>query len=197
MRIVAGRFRGRELKAPKGRTTRPTASRAREGLFNILAHGGAGLGGAQIIEGSVVLEAFAGTGAFSFEALSRGAALATLLDLDEGALDAARDNARALGVREQAHILRMDAVRPRTAERKYDLVFLDPPYGSKLGGKALQALARKGWIADGAVAIIEVAAKEDFHPPAGFEAVSERSFGAARFVFMRFDAAAASAAENA
>lgn len=187
MRIVAGRFRGRALTAPKGRTTRPTAARAREGLFNILAHGGFGEGGGSVLADAIVLEAFAGTGAFSFEALSRGAAMATLLDLDEAALDAARDNARALGLREDAHVLRMDALRPRKGDRLHDLVFLDPPYGSKLGAKAMAALAHKGWIAVGALVIIEVAAKEDFQPPAGFAPLSERSFGAARFVLMRYD----------
>jgi len=186
VRIVAGRHKGRSLKAPKGRTTRPTAARAREGLFNILAHGGYGTDGGSVIAGARVLEAFAGTGAFAFEALSRGAASATLLDLDENAVEAARENARALGERETAHIVRMDAVRPRAGRAVHDLVFLDPPYGSKLGSRALQALAAKGWIAPGALVIIEVADREEFVPPAGFEALAERSFGAARFVLMRF-----------
>lgn len=186
MRIVAGRHKGRGLKAPRGRATRPTAARAREGLFNMLAHGGYGAHGDSVIAGAHVLEAFAGTGAFAFEALSRGAAAATLLDLDEKALEAARENAKALGERESAHVLRMDAVRPRAGRVAHDLVFLDPPYGSKLGTRALQALAAKGWIAPGALVIIEVADREEFVPPAGFEALAERSFGAARFVLMRF-----------
>src|SRR5690606_21781249 len=122
MRIVAGRHRGRTLRAPKGRATRPTAARAREGLFNILAHGGFGAGGGSVIEGARVLEAFAGTGAFAFEALSRGAASATLLDLDENAVEAARENARALGERDSAHVVRMDAVRPRAGRVRHDLV---------------------------------------------------------------------------
>jgi 16S rRNA (guanine966-N2)-methyltransferase len=190
MRIVAGRHRGRILKSPRGRATRPTAARAREGLFNILAHGGFGTDGGSVLDGARVLEAFAGTGAFTFEALSRGAASATLLDLNEDALEAARTNAKALGEREAAHVLRMDAVRPRTAEAAHDLVFLDPPYGLKLGAKALMALAAKGWIAPGALVIIEVGAKEDFAPPAGFGVIEERRFGAARFVLMRFEGTA-------
>jgi 16S rRNA (guanine966-N2)-methyltransferase len=140
-----------------------------------------------------VLEAFAGTGAFAFEALSRGAESATLLDLNEDALEAARANAKALGEREVAHVLRMDAVRPRRAEAAHDLVFLDPPYGLKVGAKALMALAAKGWIEAGALVIIEVGAKEDFAPPAGFVAIDERRFGAARFVLMRFEGTAAAA----
>lgn len=186
MRIVAGRHRGRTLAAPKGRATRPTAARAREGLFNILAHGGHGIDGGSAIEDASVLDAFAGTGAFAFEALSRGAASATLLDLDQNAVKAARANARTLGETDTTNIFRMDAVRPRAAHGVHDLVFLDPPYGSKLGTRALQALGAKGWIQTGALVIIEVGAKEDFTPPPGFTGITERSFGAARFVLMRF-----------
>lgn len=186
MRVIAGRHKGRTLAAPKGRKTRPTAARAREGLFNILAHGGYGTGGGSVLAGADVLEAFAGSGAFAFEALSRGARSATLLDLDALAVDTARDNAVRLGEKETTRILRMDATRPRAGRIAHDLVFLDPPYGSKLGAKALQALAAKGWIAPGALVIAEVASDESFTPPPGFEGVEERSFGAARFVLMRF-----------
>jgi len=186
MRVIAGRHKGRTLAAPKGRKTRPTAARAREGLFNILAHGAFGADGGSVLAGAVVLEAFAGSGAFAFEALSRGARSATLLDLDQLAVDTARDNATKLGEKGTTRILRMDATRPRTGRIAHNLVFLDPPYGSKLGAKALQALAAKGWIAAGALVIAEVAADETFVPPPGFEAMGERSFGAARFVLMRF-----------
>lgn len=187
MRIVAGRHKGRGIDAPRGRNTRPTSARAREGLFNILAHGGYGAGGGSVFDGAHVLEAFAGTGAFALEALSRGAAQATMLDLDPAALDVARSNAEKLGERDATHILRMDATRPRTARASHDLVFLDPPYGSKLGAKALAALARKGWIVKDAVVIMEVAADEEFDPPQGFAALTERAFGAARFIIMRFE----------
>lgn len=186
MRIIAGRHRGRNLVAPKGRATRPTADRAREGLFNMLAHGGHGPNGVSAINGVVVLEAFAGTGAFAFEALSRGAAFATLLDVSELAVGAARVNAARLGEDERTSIRRMDAIRPRAPDRAHGLVFADPPYGSALGARAFKALARKGWILPGALAIAEVGAKEAFDPPSGFELLTERTFGAARFFFMRY-----------
>ncbi len=186
MRIIAGRHKGRNLAAPKGRATRPTAARAREGLFNMLAHGGYGPGRGSAIPDAVVLEAFAGTGAFAFEALSRGAAHATLLDLSAPALEAARANAECLGEQERTAIGRMDAAHPGASERSHGLVFLDPPYGSGLGETALTALSRKGWIGTGALVIVEIGAKEPFIPPARFEPVTERSFGAARFVLMRY-----------
>ncbi len=186
MRIIAGRHKGRNLAAPKGQKTRPTAAQAREGLFNMLAHGGYGPDGGSVFNDARVLDAFAGTGAFAFEALSRGAEAATLLDLDAIAADAARDNAKALG--ETAHIVicRMDATRPGEASAAHGLVFLDPPYGAGLAALALGALAAKGWIAERALVVVEVAKAEVFSPPDGFTLVTERVFGAARFVLMRY-----------
>ncbi len=106
-------------------------------------------------------------------------------------MDVARDNAVTLGEQEATEIRRMDALRPRKAQRAHDLVFLDPPYGSKLAAKALAALAAKGWIAADALVIVEVAAKEDFAAPAGFTPLTERVFGAARFVLLRHGGGAA------
>ena len=189
MRIIAGRHKGRSLAAPKGRATRPTADRAREGLFNMLAHGGYGPGGGSAIAGAVVLDGFAGTGAFAFEALSRGAAFATLLDLSEAALDAARANAETLGERGNTSIRRMDATRPRAPDRTHGLVFVDPPYGTGAAQTALNALARRGWLEPDTLAVAEIAAKEQLKPPVGFDILTERTFGAARFVIMRYHAA--------
>jgi 16S rRNA (guanine966-N2)-methyltransferase len=184
MRIVAGKHRGRVLAAPKGRDTRPTSARAREALFNILAHGDFGDGSP--LDDAIVLDAFAGTGAFAFEALSRGAASATLLDTDRAALAAAKANAEALKESERVAIRARDATRPGRAERVHSLVFLDPPYGKGLAEAALAALAANGWIADGALVIAEIGAKESLVPPAGFVMRDERTYGAAKFAIMRY-----------
>ncbi|MGE5537397.1 MAG: 16S rRNA (guanine(966)-N(2))-methyltransferase RsmD [Gemmatimonas sp.] len=184
MRIVAGRHRGRVLAAPKGRDTRPTAARAREALFNILAHGD--FGDRAPLDEAIVLDAFAGTGAFAFEALSRGAAFATLLDTDRAALAAAKSNAIALKETANVAIEPRDAIRPGRATRAHTLVFLDPPYGKDLAAPTLGALANNGWIAGGALVIAEIGAKEDLAPPDGFTALDERIYGAAKFVLMRY-----------
>jgi 16S rRNA (guanine966-N2)-methyltransferase len=186
VRIVAGKHRGRVLAAPKGRDTRPTAARAREALFNILVHAGLGTGGDSPLDDAIVLDAFAGTGAFAFEALSRGAASATLLDSDRAALAAAKANAQALKETDAVAILARDATRPGRADRAHTLVFFDPPYGKGLAETALAALAAGGWIADAALVIAEIGAKESFAPPEGFSLLDERSYGAAKFVLMRY-----------
>jgi 16S rRNA (guanine966-N2)-methyltransferase len=186
MRIVAGRHRGKILRAPVGRAVRPTSDRARQALFDILVHHdfGAGAGGAFKLEGARVCDAFCGTGALGLEALSRGAAHAVFMDSDRSALDMARDNARALGEDQRAKFVLADATRPPRSDAPCSLVFVDPPYGSGLAAPALNALAKAGWLADGAVAVVEIAAREDFAAPEGFEVLEERRVGAGRFVIV-------------
>ena len=123
MRVIAGRFGGRRLSAPRGARTRPTADRVREALFSVLGD----------LEGARVLDLFAGSGALGLEALSRGAAAATFVDSAPAALRALRDNLSALEIgAEAAEVRRADARAflrsARKAGRQYDLVFLDPPY---------------------------------------------------------------------
>lgn len=184
MRIIAGTHRGRRLRAPEA-GTRPTADRVREAVFNILAHG---MAGAVIAEASV-LDVFAGSGALGLEALSRGAAHATFMDDDDAAIACVRANVKALGAEADAILLDLDATRPppppMAAQAPCSLVFLDAPYGSGLAPPALTALTVKGWIAEGAVCVVEVAAREEFAAPEGFETLEERTYGAARVVFLR------------
>jgi 16S rRNA (guanine966-N2)-methyltransferase len=120
MRVIAGAYGGRELVAPRGRATRPTSDRVREALFSILAD----------VRGARVLDLFAGSGALAIEAVSRGAAEATLVDSALPPIEAIRRNLAALDI--QAEIVRSPALRflegARDRARQYDLVFLDPPY---------------------------------------------------------------------
>jgi 16S rRNA (guanine966-N2)-methyltransferase len=185
MRIVAGRHRGRKLVAPEGADVRPTSDRAREALFNILGHGRFAAASGPAWQDAVVLDAFAGTGAVGLEALSRGAAEAYFLENNRAALDALRHNVDALGETARAHIRNADATLPPRAAKPASLAFLDPPYRSGLGPPSLAALAQAGWLAPGALAVVEVSAKEDFAPPSGWETLDERRYGAARLVFLR------------
>ncbi len=108
MRIVAGEWRGRALVAPVGLGTRPTADRLRQALFDMLMH--AEWGGRAVIEGAVVLDVFAGTGALGLEALSRGAASACFIENDAAALRALRANVAACKAGDRAIVLAMDAI---------------------------------------------------------------------------------------
>jgi 16S rRNA (guanine966-N2)-methyltransferase len=195
MRIIAGRHRGRALEAPKGRAVRPTSDRAREALFDILAHGRFAEGPA--FAEARVLDAFAGTGALGLEALSRGATHASFIEKDRAALAALRANIAALGEERNAAVLPGDALRPPKAGAPTSLAFLDPPYGEEMAAAALAALAGAGWLAPGALAVVELAAKQDFKPPTGFAQLDERRYGAARLVFLRFGSAERRAQEPA
>jgi 16S rRNA (guanine(966)-N(2))-methyltransferase RsmD len=120
MRVIAGRYGGRQLTAPKGAATRPTADRVREALFSVLGD----------LSGLTVLDLFAGSGALGIEAVSRGAARAVFVERARAALTALRSNLDTLGIEAEVHD--MDArsfVRNASrAGHPYDLVFVDPPY---------------------------------------------------------------------
>jgi 16S rRNA (guanine966-N2)-methyltransferase len=185
IKVVGGKHRGRALATPEGLETRPTSSRARESLFNILAHANWRPDGTSPLVDARVLDAFAGSGALGIEALSRGAAHATFLDNDAKAIASIGENLRKLGETAAARVVRADATRPPPAREACDLVFLDPPYRSGNAGPALAALTEAGWLKPGAIATVELAGAEGLVPPSGFEAIDERRYGAAKIVILR------------
>jgi 16S rRNA (guanine966-N2)-methyltransferase len=185
MRIIAGKHRGRKLLAPEGGEVRPTAERAREALFDILAHGRLSEG-RPAYEDAQVLDAFAGTGAFGLEALSRGARRVTFIENDRAVRAVLMQNITALGETQNAAIVSGDATKPPLASGPCTLAFLDPPYRENLAPAALTALAKTGWLADGALVIVELAAREDAELPEGFTVLDERRYGAAKFIFLRY-----------
>jgi 16S rRNA (guanine966-N2)-methyltransferase len=189
LRIVGGVHRGRRLTAPPGEAVRPTSDRAREALFNILSHGDFAAAGLPF-GGRPVLDAFAGTGALGLEALSRGASAAAFIENGREALAALRHNVAALGEEDRAHVVAGDATRPPRAALVCTVALLDPPYRSGLAAPALSALAKAGWLMPDALAIVEVAAREELPVPAGFAVIDERVYGAARLVFLRYESAA-------
>jgi 16S rRNA (guanine966-N2)-methyltransferase len=182
MRIVAGSHRGRRLEAPADQRIRPTSDRIRESLFNILDHSLGGFAGKHVLDG------FAGTGALGFEALSRGAASALFVDKDRDALALARRNAAALDLMGRADFRLADLTRPPQSGRQFDLILLDPPYGQGLAGDALSALAAAGWLATGAVAVIEADRAQPDAIPEGFALLDSRDYGRTRIVLARFSA---------
>ena len=186
MRIVAGAWRGRMLRAPQGANTRPTADRVRQALFDVLAH--APWAGRAVLEGALVLDAFAGSGALGLEALSRGAACAVFLERDAAAVAALRANVAACGAGERGLVLHADALRPplqgtRPGTQACGLVFLDPPYGEGLVPHAVAALGAAGWIAPDALLVAEVG--RDEAPPLPGTPLMDRQHGAARILAWR------------
>ena len=195
MRIVAGLYRGRALTAPAGLVTRPTADRTRQAVFNVLEHAAWSPG----LRGARVIDLFAGAGALGLEALSRGADFCLFVETDAAARGAIRDNLEALApdgaLFGRSRIHRRDAtdlgLKPAGDGAPFDLAFLDPPYASGLGERALASLAKDGWLKAGAVCVFERGADEVAPTVAGFEALDDRRYGAARVHVLKYSPGAA------
>jgi 16S rRNA (guanine966-N2)-methyltransferase len=179
MRIIAGEFKGRRLRAPTGQVIRPTSDRAREALFGILEHG------TPTVRGARFLDLFCGTGAVGLEAHSRGADAVVLVENDRTALQLARANLAQLGSPASVRLLARDATRLGPAPHRFDLVFLDPPYRSGLAGAALEGLLQHGWLGAETRVVVELAATDDLELPDGFMLERERRYGSAKFLFLR------------
>ena len=175
MRIVGGKFRGKALAGPTSEATRPTSDRVRESIFNILAHGIADF----TLEDARVMDLFAGTGALGLEAISRGAKFCLFVEEDSAARGVIRNNADACGVIGQCKIWRRDAtdLGPSAPQSPYSLVFVDPPYGKGLGEKALRSLVAGGWLAAGAIVVLEEAEKAVVAEVTGVDLLDQRTYG--------------------
>jgi 16S rRNA (guanine966-N2)-methyltransferase len=180
MRIVAGAWRGRSLVAPPGQTTRPTADRVRQALFDMLLH--APWGGRPVIESAIVLDGFAGTGALGLEALSRGAATACFIESDPAALRALRFNIEACKATDRTQVVATDILRIGSGAPA-TVIFLDPPYGQDLVPRALARLQQTGRTSADALVIAETGREETWIPQQ--PVLAERRFGAARILIFQ------------
>lgn len=173
MRIVAGRFRGKQLTPPKSDDIRPTTDRVRESLFNILS---SRLG--PHFEGIKVLDLFAGTGALGLEAMSRGAQFCAFVDTGIEARGLIRDHIVNFGLGGQTKLLKRDATSLGPIEKfqPFDLVFLDPPYGKGLGEQALISARDGGWLASDATIIWEERKGVSVEVPDAFTLEDERDY---------------------
>ncbi len=186
MRIIGGKFRGTRLSAPGAQGggnahLRPTSDRVREALFNMLAHGDY-----PDFEGVRVLDLFAGTGALGLEALSRGAARAVFIDDGPAARGLIRENIDRLGVIGRTKLWRRDATRLGPCRGDpFGLIFVDPPYGTDLGARALKSASDGGWIAPDAIAVLEMAASSDLPILPGLALTDDRTYGETRLLILQ------------
>lgn len=175
MRIIGGKFKGIALallgKGDANAHLRPTTDRVRESLFNMLEHGNY-----PPISGARVLDLFAGTGALGLEALSRGAEYVKFVDNGAKASSLISENIGKLRVEEFTSQSRKSALRlGQNLDAPYELVFLDPPYGKKMGEKALGTAIDGGWFAKKALIVWEESA--DLILPPNFNKLDSRRYG--------------------
>lgn len=182
MRIVGGKLRGRTLQGPASNAVRPTSDRLRETLFNILAHSYD-----NPVEGARTMDLFAGTGAMGIEAISRGARFALFVDASAGACANIRANIEALGLAGTSRVLRHDVRKLGAApeQERFNLVFLDPPYGRGFVAPALKTLRDGGWLGKDALVVIEESAGADAGLPEGFSLDQARCYGDTKVMFAR------------
>jgi 16S rRNA (guanine966-N2)-methyltransferase len=170
MRIIAGTHRGHTIYAPHGRDTRPTSDRVRESVFNILGS----------VDGAIVLDLYAGSGAMGLEALSRGAARAVFVERDREAVRALERNLDKL--RLPGTVLRQDVTSALVAEaaagRKYDLVLVDPPYEMYTENEPKLSRYLPSLLSDDGVVVVETGARVE--PALPLEQRTSRTYGAAR-----------------
>jgi 16S rRNA (guanine966-N2)-methyltransferase len=180
MRLTGGSGGGRKLRAPRGLATRPTAGRAREAIFDVLA---SRFGGAP--DGAQVLDLYAGAGTLGLEALSRGAERCVFVDRGAPAVAAIRQNLSALAAEDaegRSEVIRADVTRAvgQLGQRglRFDLVFVDPPYASDEATRALEALDRAQALTEEGVVVVEHAARRPLASPVGgLSCVDARRYG--------------------
>lgn len=178
MRIIAGMARGRTFDAPPGMDTRPTLDRVRENVFNILQHH---------VRGAKVLDLFAGSGGMAFEAISRGAESAVLVDRDRTAHQVQKRNAEKLRMDDQCRLMNCDwqqaVSRLAAAGERFSLVLLDPPYAMHDLAGVMAAL--KPLLAPGAVILLEHDARNFPGICDGYDLYDNRRYGVAGVSFFR------------
>lgn len=175
LRIIAGEFRGRRIPVPERPGLRPSGDRVRETLFNWLA---------PLLPGSRCLEPFAGTGALSLEAASRGAARVLAVERDRELADALRERAAQWGAG-AVEVINGDATSVLAGPAEsFDIVFLDPPFGSSHVASTCRLLSR-GWLAPGALIYVETDAGEDPDVPGEWLLYRERRAGQVAFRLYR------------
>ena len=185
MRIVGGTLKGRTILTPEGRDTRPTSDRARESIFNVLAHAH----WAPPLDGARIIDAFAGSGALGFEAMSRGGAFCLFVETEAAARGCIRDNVEAFQLFGNTRIHRRSATdlgpKPAGVGALFDLVFMDPPYARGLVPPALEQLKRGQWTTPNALVVAETGSHEPALVAPGWTILDERTYGAARVSFLR------------
>ena len=185
MRITGGVMGGRSLASPRDMAVRPTSDRTRQAIFNMLRHKDFGI--SFHLEGTKVLDLFAGTGALGIEALSHGARWCLLVDSSAESRALQRQNIEALGLTGVTRIWRRDATDlgplGPSAQGPFELVFLDPPYRKDLIAKALKSLLQGGWLAERALLVAETDGGESFQAP-DFDLLEERDSADTRVRFL-------------
>ena len=181
LRVISGSCRGRKLKTVKGKTTRPTADRMREALFNILA---------LKIPDAVILDLFAGTGALGIEALSRGAKHTVFIEKDKNALQTIKENILLCQMGDKSTTIQWDIVKSLgcidSTTLLFDIVFMDPPYKKDIIPKTIENLINTNTLKKSADIVVEHDSEKEMpNDILGYGVIDKRTYGNTAFSFLR------------
>ncbi len=182
MRVIAGSAKRMQLRTLEGLETRPTTDRIKETLFNMIA---------PWIGDCFFLDLFAGSGGIGIEALSRGAREAVFIEKNRAAAEVIRDNLRRTGLEERASLIQADVLAGlyRLAGRKFDYIFMDPPYQGQLEYGTLKLIGELGLIGEDGMIIVEAAIETDFGylSELGYRIVKEKKYKTNKHIFIEAD----------
>lgn len=178
MRVISGSARGKKLLCAEGKDIRPTLDRVKESIFNIIAFD---------IPNAFLLDMFSGSGALGIEALSRGAENAIFLDCDETSISVTKQNLKATHLESLATVIKTDSIEyVKSTDRKFDIIFIDPPYESDLYEKSLNAIKESSALTDNGFVLLEY--DSEITPEfdlCGFEIVKEKKYGRVKILILK------------
>jgi 16S rRNA (guanine966-N2)-methyltransferase len=195
MRITAGSLKNKEVLSfkDKDKTVRPTSSKVREAVFNLLRHGRflsevdfLDDENPNLIENRVIADIFCGTGIVAFEALSRGASKVILVDQNDQSLQTARANAKSLAVSEKCVFLKANALQLPTAIYECDVIFLDPPYNIGILNPSIECLIKNKWLKKGGIIIAEHSKTEEVKDNEKLQKLDYRKYNNTSVTILKF-----------
>lgn len=186
MQIIAGRLKGYKIVTDNKCDYRPTTAIVKEAIFNILSNGSFVENSESILKDAVTIDLFAGTGALTFEAISRGAKYSILIEKEIKHFQMLNLNIAKFGLSEQVTVIKGDATNLPHAKVKCKIAFIDPPFNQKLVDPTLNSLVKKGWLEKDAIIVIETHFKDQYNPDHNFEELFSRPYGHALLKIYRF-----------
>ncbi len=178
MRVISGSARGKKLLCAEGKDIRPTLDRVKESIFNMIALD---------IPESFVLDMFSGSGALGIEALSRGASGAVFLDFDAASVSVTKSNLSSTHLDDLAAVIKTDSIEYiKTTDKKFDIIFIDPPYESDLYSQSLAAIKENSVLSDDGFIVLEhdVETTPDFDI-SGYEIIKEKKYGRVKILLLK------------
>ncbi len=178
MRVISGSARGKKLITSEGLDVRPTLDRVKESIFNMIAFD---------IPDSCVLDLFSGSGSLGIEALSRGAKECTFVDKSLQSISVTKKNLEATHLLDSAFVLNTDSIEfIKSTNKKFDIIFIDPPYESDLYNKSLSAIKESGILSDGGFIVLEYDTEiTPYFSANRFELTKEKKYGRVKILIMK------------